>query len=87
MESNKPHLIQSAIREVDFGRDVKVVEPVNLYECSIGAECFIGPFVEIQKGVTIGDNSIVAASSVVTKDVPPNTIVVGNPARVLKNRG
>ncbi|WP_308806818.1 DapH/DapD/GlmU-related protein [Neobacillus driksii] len=36
-------------------------------------------------GVTIGDNSIVAAGSVVTKDVPANTIVAGNPAKILKN--
>ncbi|RII27112.1 MAG: N-acetyltransferase [Geobacter sp.] len=35
-------------------------------------------------GVTIGENSIVGAGSVVTKDVPPNTVVAGNPARILK---
>lgn len=38
----------------------------------------------INKGVTIGENSIVAAGSVVTKDVPPNCIVGGNPAKVVK---
>ncbi len=38
----------------------------------------------ILKGVTIGDNSIVAAGSVVTKDVPPNTLVAGNPAKVIR---
>ena len=38
----------------------------------------------ISKGVTIGENSIVAAGSVVTKDVPPNCIVGGNPAKVVK---
>ena len=37
-----------------FGNQVTVVEPVNLYGCSIGDDCFIGPFVEIQKSVTIG---------------------------------
>lgn len=42
------------IRDVDFGKDVSVVEPVNLYGCSIGDNSFIGPFVEIQKDVTIG---------------------------------
>jgi acetyltransferase-like isoleucine patch superfamily enzyme len=36
-------------------------------------------------GITIGENSIIGAGSVVTKDVPPNTIVAGNPARILKN--
>lgn len=43
-----------AIRDVDFGENVTVVEPVNLYGCSIGEGCFIGPFVEIQSEVTIG---------------------------------
>ncbi len=43
-----------AIRDVRFGKDVTVVEPSNLYECQIGDYSFVGPFVEIQKGVTIG---------------------------------
>lgn len=42
------------IRGVTFGVNVTVVEPANLYECTIGDDTFIGPFVEIQKGVTIG---------------------------------
>ncbi|MEO7934341.1 MAG: acyltransferase [Chthoniobacterales bacterium] len=45
---------------------------------------WIGMNAVILKGVTIGENSIVAAGSVVTKDVPPNTIVAGNPARIVK---
>ncbi len=52
---NKPNIKQSGIRDVRFGTNVTVVEPVNLYECKIGDDCFIGPFVEIQKGVTIGN--------------------------------
>lgn len=50
----------------------------------IGENCWIGTNVRICKGVTIGDNSIVAACSVVTKDVPANCIVAGNPARIVK---
>lgn len=50
----------------------------------IGKNCWIGTNVRICKGVTIGDNSVVAACSVVTKDVPANCIVAGNPARVVK---
>jgi acetyltransferase-like isoleucine patch superfamily enzyme len=42
------------IVDVDFGHHVTVVQPVNLYGCRIGDNCFIGPFVEIQKGVNIG---------------------------------
>ncbi len=45
------------IRDVRFGADVTVVEPVNLYECEIGDGCFIGPFVEIQKGVVVGNRT------------------------------
>ena len=51
----------------------------------IGENCWIGTNVRICKGVTIGDNAIVAACSVVTKDVPANSIVAGNPARVVKS--
>lgn len=50
----------------------------------IGSYVWIGQNARILKGVTIGDNSIVAANAVVTKDVPPNCIVAGNPARVVK---
>jgi len=46
-----------AIRKVNFGENVTIIEPVNLYECNIGDNCFIGPFVEIQKDVTIGKNT------------------------------
>ena len=49
-----PTLFQSGIKNVNFGQDVKVVEPVNIYGCTIGDNCFVGPFVEIQKDVTIG---------------------------------
>ena len=45
------------IRDVAFGAGVTVVEPVNLYGCAISDDCFIGPFVEIQKGVTVGSRT------------------------------
>lgn len=50
----------------------------------IGENVLIGSYSRIQKGVTIGDNSIVASHSVVTHDVPANCIVAGNPAKVVK---
>jgi len=50
----------------------------------IGRNCFIGGRSLILPGITIGDNAIVGAGSVVTRDVPSNTIVAGNPARVIR---
>jgi acetyltransferase-like isoleucine patch superfamily enzyme len=51
---NDPELRTSGIVDVEFGKKVTVVQPVNLYACKIDDESFIGPFVEIQNGVKIG---------------------------------
>ena len=53
----------SQIREVKSGKNCKVIEPVNLYECEFGNNVFIGPFVEITKGVIIGNNTRVSSHS------------------------
>ena len=50
----KPVIHTIGIRDVTVGQGVTIVEPANLYECTIGDDTFIGPFVEIQKGATIG---------------------------------
>lgn len=50
----------------------------------VGEDCWIGGNVIVLAGVTIGNGSTVGAGSVVTKDVPPRVVVVGNPARVLR---
>jgi acetyltransferase-like isoleucine patch superfamily enzyme len=49
-----PILLQAGIVGVQFGERVKVVQPANIYGCAIGDDCFVGPFAEIQKSVTIG---------------------------------
>jgi acetyltransferase-like isoleucine patch superfamily enzyme len=54
---NEPKIFQSAIRDVKFGEGVKLVEPINMYECEIGDQVFIGPFCEIQKKVFIGNRT------------------------------
>jgi acetyltransferase-like isoleucine patch superfamily enzyme len=52
-----------AMRDVDFGQDVTVVQPVNLYGCRIGDACFIGPFTEIQAKVVIGHRTRIQSHS------------------------
>jgi acetyltransferase-like isoleucine patch superfamily enzyme len=60
---NKPDFSSAHIENVKFGKEVKIVEPVNIYECSIGDYTFIGPFVEIQKNVKIGKNCKIQSHS------------------------
>jgi acetyltransferase-like isoleucine patch superfamily enzyme len=50
----EPRLISSGIVDVKFGENVTIMQPVNLYGCTIGDNSFIGPFVEIQRDVIIG---------------------------------
>jgi acetyltransferase-like isoleucine patch superfamily enzyme len=52
--SAEPTIRKVSIVDVVFGHGVTVVEPVNLYGCTIGDDSFVGPFVEIQRGVVIG---------------------------------
>ena len=61
----EPNLLAAGIVDVDFGSDVTVVGPVNLYGCSIGAGSFIGPFVEIQRGVVVGRSCRIQSHSFV----------------------
>lgn len=50
----------------------------------IGKNCWLGAGVIVLPGVTIGDNTVIGAGSVVTKDIPANVIAVGNPCKVLR---
>ena len=60
-----------------FSRNIKI----NTY---VGKKCFIGADAVIMGGVKIGDEVIVGSGAIVTKDVPSNCIVAGNPAKILK---
>jgi UDP-3-O-[3-hydroxymyristoyl] glucosamine N-acyltransferase len=64
-----PTVKTASIRDVRFGEMVTVVEPVNLYECSIGDHCFVGPFVEIQGGVVIGAHTRVQSHAFICEGV------------------
>lgn len=142
-------------KDCKIGENVTIIEPVNLYGCTVGNRCFIGPFVEIQKNVsigdetriqshsficdgvtigshcfvghgtmftndkivdspnfeswvrrettigndvrigsnvtllpiTVGDNVVIGAGAVVTKDIPANCVVAGNPAKIVRKIG
>lgn len=59
----EPKKFSTGIVNVQFGTNVKLVEPCNIYGCRIGDDCFIGPFTEIQKDVTIGNRARVQSHS------------------------
>lgn len=59
----EPRVFRAQVRDVTFGKGVTIVEPCNLYECSIGEGSFVGPFTEIQKGVAIGARTKVQSHS------------------------
>jgi len=65
----QPTVKQAGIREVGFGEGVTVVEPVNLYACTIGDQCFVGPFVEIQCGVRVGAHTRVQSHAFICEGV------------------
>ncbi len=86
------HPVAAAQRRIDAealapfyeGKPARPIEAVKSRPVKIGNNVWIGMNAIILKGVTIGDNSVIAAGAVVTKDVPPNTVVAGNPARFAK---
>jgi acetyltransferase-like isoleucine patch superfamily enzyme len=64
--------------------ELKNWDVVKMASIKIQDKVWLGMNVTVLKGVTIGEGSVVAAGSIVTKDVPPWTLVAGNPARVIK---
>lgn len=65
-----------------FRKDIKDLEIAG--EIIVGNNVFIGKNAMILHNVTIGDNCIIGANTMVTKDVPSNSVVAGNPARIIK---
>lgn len=68
-----PIVKDSGIVNVVFGNGVQIVKPVNIYGCKIGNNSFIGPFVEIQKGVVIGENCKIQSHSFICE-----LVTIGN---------
>ena len=69
------HPVWPALREKGYQYNAPV---------RIGRNCWLGAGVIVVPGVTIGDNTVIGAGSVVTKDIPANVVAVGNPCRVLR---
>ena len=65
------------IKDVNFGDNVMVIEPSNIYGCTIGDDTFIGPFVEIQKDVIIGKGCKIQSHSFICElvTIGDNTVV------------
>ena len=72
------HPIEPSLREKGLQYNL----PVH-----IGRNCWLGAGVVVMPGVTIGDNTVIGAGSVVTKDIPSGVVAVGNPCRVLRPVG
>jgi acetyltransferase-like isoleucine patch superfamily enzyme len=70
---NKPSIKYIGIKDVEFGLNVTVVEPVNLYGCTIGDNSFVGPFTEIQKNVQVGKNCKIGSHSFICE-----LVTIGN---------
>jgi acetyltransferase-like isoleucine patch superfamily enzyme len=66
---NKPIIKQIGIKDVEFGLNVTIVEPVNLYGCTIGHNTFVGPFTEIQKNVRVGSYCKIQSHSFICEGV------------------
>ena len=67
------NISHSCIRNLEHGLNLKIVQPVNIYDCEIGNDCFVGPFVEIQKGVKIGDSCKIQSHSFICE-----LVTIGN---------
>ncbi|RXK57441.1 N-acetyltransferase [Lacibacter luteus] len=70
---NRFILKEIAVRDVTTGNDVVIMQPSNLYECTLGDNCFVGPFTEIQTGVVIGNNCRIQSHSFICE-----LVTIGN---------
>lgn len=79
MDVSNVKLADVCVRDVSFGANVSIVEPVNLYGCDIGSDTKIGPFVEIQNDVIIGSHCKIQSHSFICSLVTiGNNVFIGH---------
>lgn len=78
-------LIAANVQLISNNHDLQNRNIITCKPVKICRKAWIGAGTTILPGVTVGEHAVVGAGSVVTHDVPPNTIVAGNPARFIKN--
>jgi acetyltransferase-like isoleucine patch superfamily enzyme len=85
-------IVADRVMLIDFDHNVTEVDrPIRVQgiykrDVRVGSNVWIGYGAQILRGVTVGDNAIIGASSVVTSDVPANAVVAGAPARIIRMR-
>ena len=85
--SNNYTSISSLVRDVKFGSNVTIVDPSNLYECTLGDNVFVGPFVEIQSNVLIGSNSKIQSHSFICELVSiGNNVFIGHGVKFVNDK-
>lgn len=73
MNDNEIICHKVGVVDVKHGRNFKIVEPVNIYSCVFGDNCFVGPFVEIQRNVVVGNHTSIQSHTFVC-----DKVVIGN---------